>query len=54
MRHVKAVRRLRDEGEHRLLIEAVGVQIRFLPPSSPNFNPIEQAFAKLKAFLRAA
>ena len=28
--------------------------IRFLPPYSPDFNPIELAFAKLKAFLRAA
>jgi hypothetical protein len=27
---------------------------RFLPPYSPDFNPIELAFAKLKAFLRAA
>lgn len=35
-------------------IEAVGATIRFLPPYSPDFNPIEQAFAKLKAFLRAA
>lgn len=36
------------------LIEAVGARLRFLPPYSPDFNPIEQAFAKLKAFLRAA
>jgi transposase len=28
--------------------------VRFLPPYSPDFNPIELAFAKLKAFLRAA
>jgi transposase len=35
-------------------IEATGAQIRFLPPYSPDFNPIEMAFAKLKAFLRAA
>ena len=35
-------------------IEAVGAQLRFLPPYSPDFNPIEQAFAKLKAFMRAA
>jgi transposase len=35
-------------------IVAVGAAIRFLPPYSPDFNPIEQAFAKLKAFLRAA
>ena len=35
-------------------IAAAGAQIRFLPPYSPDFNPIEMAFAKLKAFLRAA
>ena len=35
-------------------IEAVGAHLRFLPPYSPDFNPIELAFAKLKAFLRAA
>lgn len=40
--------------EVRTAIEAVGAQIRFLPPYSPDFNPIELAFAKLKAFLRAA
>jgi transposase len=38
----------------RAAIEQVGAQIRFLPPYSPDFNPIELAFAKLKAFLRAA
>ena len=38
----------------RHAIEAVGAHLRFLPPYSPDFNPIEQAFAKLKAFLRAA
>jgi len=38
----------------RAAIEAVGAHVRFLPPYSPDFNPIEQAFAKLKAFLRAA
>jgi len=32
----------------------VGAQLRFLPPYSPDFNPIELAFAKLKAFIRAA
>jgi transposase len=36
-----------------LRLEGVGAQLRFLPPCSPDFNPIEQAFAKLKAFLRA-
>jgi transposase len=39
--------------EVRAAIEAVGAQLRFLPPYSPDFNPIEMAFAKLKAFLRA-
>src|SRR3989442_11770764 len=40
--------------EVRTAIEAVGAHIRFLPPYSPDFNPIEQTFAKLKAFLRDA
>ena len=39
--------------EVRAAIEAVGAQLRFLPPYSPDFNPIEQVFAKLKTFLRA-
>ena len=38
----------------RAAIEAAHAQLRFLPPYSPDFNPIELAFAKLKAFLRAA
>jgi transposase len=38
----------------RAAIEGAGAHLRFLPPYSPDFNPIEQAFAKLKAFLRAA
>jgi transposase len=40
--------------EIRAAIEAAGAHLKFLPPYSPDFNPIEQAFAKLKAFLRAA
>ena len=40
--------------EVRIAIEQAGAHIRFLPPYSPDFNPIEQAFAKLKAFLRRA
>jgi transposase len=31
----------------------VGARLRFLPPYSPDFNPIELAFAKLKALCRA-
>ena len=40
--------------EVRVAIEQAGALLRFLPPYSPDFNPIELAFAKLKAFLRAA
>ena len=36
------------------LIEEAGATLRFLPPYSPDFNPIEQAFSKLKAHLRKA
>jgi len=36
------------------MIEAAGAELRFLPPYSPDFNPIEKAFSKLKALLRKA
>jgi transposase len=36
----------------RHAIEAAGAERRFLPPYSPDFNPIEMAFSKLKAFLK--
>lgn len=36
----------------RKAIEAAGAELRFLPPYSPDFNPIEMAFAKLKAWLK--
>jgi transposase len=36
----------------REAIEASGAELRYLPPYSPDLNPIEQAFAKLKAGLR--
>ena len=35
-------------------IEAAGALLILLPPYSPDFNPIEQAFSKLKALLRKA
>ena len=35
-------------------IEAAGATLLYLPPYSPDFNPIEKAFAKLKALLRKA
>ncbi len=34
------------------IAEAVGASLLYLPPYSPDFNPIENAFAKLKALLR--
>jgi transposase len=40
--------------EVRGLIEARGAQLRYLPPYSPDFNPIELAFSKFKAHLRKA
>jgi transposase len=36
------------------LIEAAGCRLCFLPPYSPDFNPIEPVFAKIKTALRAA
>ena len=38
----------------RAAIEAAGARLLFLPPYSPDFNPIEMAFSKLKAGLRKA
>lgn len=38
----------------RAAIEAVGALLVYLPPYSPDLNPIELAFAKLKSLLRAA
>ena len=39
-------------GGVRAAIEAIGATLLYLPPYSPDFNPIEMAFAKLKALLR--
>ena len=36
----------------REIIEKAGATLRFLPPYSPDFNPIEMAFSKLKAILK--
>jgi transposase len=38
----------------RQAIEAIGASLLYLPPYSPDFNPIENAFSKLKALLRKA
>lgn len=40
-------------GDIREAIEKAGAQRRYLPPYSPDFNPIEMAFSKLKTHLRA-
>src|SRR5215210_6738875 len=36
------------------MIEAAGVEILYLPPYSPDFNPIEEAFSKIKNLIRKA
>lgn len=36
----------------RVAIEAKGASLRYLPPYSPDINPIENAFSNLKTFLR--
>jgi transposase len=38
----------------RELVEARGCELLFLPPYSPDFSPIEEAFSKVKAFLKKA
>ncbi len=38
----------------RAAIEAMGATLRYLPPYSPDLNPIEKMFSKLKALLRKA
>ena len=38
----------------RELIEGEGCELIYLPPYSPDYNPIEQAFSKLKSYLREA
>ncbi|RJG04938.1 IS630 family transposase [Noviherbaspirillum cavernae] len=44
-------------GSHKVVgiaaaIETAGAQVRYLPPYSPDYNPIEQVFAKFKTLLR--
>ena len=38
----------------RELIEKRGCELLYLPPYSPDFNPIEEAFSKIKALIRKA
>jgi len=41
-------------GKVRGLVEARGCSLLFMPPYSPDFSPIEEAFSKVKAILRKA
>lgn len=41
-------------GRVREILEDAGCELAYLPPYSPDFNPIEQAFAKVKGLLRRA
>ena len=36
------------------IVQKYGARLRYLPPYSPDFNPIEMAFSKLKTWLRTA
>lgn len=44
--------KVHESAKARKLIEAAGCRVVFLPTYSPDFNPIEQAFAKIKQALR--
>jgi DDE superfamily endonuclease len=46
--------RTHQSAELRRLVAAAGCQVRFLPASSPDLSPIEEAFAKVKTLLRRA
>ena len=35
------------------MIQNTGAILRYLPPYSPDYNPLEESFAKVKAFLKA-
>jgi len=37
---------------NELIITWIGIRVEFLPPYSPDLNPIEEAFSKIKAFIR--
>ena len=46
------VPRPHTKGAARAAVGAAGCELRFLPPYSPDLNPIEMAFSKLKSVLR--
>ena len=51
---IPSARRKEQVEESAAAIEAKGATLLFLPPYSPDLNPIEQVFAKLKTLLRRA
>lgn len=56
--HEGSVVVLDNVGAHRTprvrdLVESVGAQLVFLPPYSPDFNPIEECWSKVKEFIRS-
>ena len=53
-RHRRDGQPRQPQGPTSAPIEAAGASLLYLPPYSPDFNPIEKAFAKLKALLRKA
>lgn len=42
------------DGECATLVQALGASLRFLPPYSPDLNPIEKMWSKVKQSLRSA
>jgi transposase len=54
LRRISALTTGTDFKARRYRIAAQGATIQYLPPYSPDLNPIEQVFAKLKALLRKA
>ena len=47
-----SISRATRDREVEQLIKAAGAELRYLPPYSPDMNPIEKAYSKLKAYLR--
>lgn len=59
VRHPGDIVVLDNLGSHKVAgieaaMAAAGAQLRFLPPYSPDLNPIEQVFSKMKTYLRKA
>ena len=44
--------RIHHDGELVTLLEGLGCRVVFLPPYSPDFNPIETAFSTVKSWIR--